>query len=233
VNFFDHLQAATVSGRQYVMDAPLVSQSQNGNISLPLYVAYLCQAYHHVRHTVPLLMATGARLPADKEWLRTAVAEYIEEEIGHEQWILRDIEACGYAADIVEHAVPNLATELLVAYAYDTIQRVNPLGFFGMVHVLEGTSIAVADQAAAGIQQALGLPDKAFSYLRSHGALDQEHVKFFQRLMNRIDDEDEQQLIVHHAQVFYRLFGDVLRGVAAGQVQGLSVKERQGASHAA
>ena len=67
----------------------------------------------------------------------------------------------------------------MVAYAYDTIQRVNPLGFFGMVHVLEGTSIVAADAAAAGIQKTLNLPDEAFSYLRSHGALDQSHVKFF------------------------------------------------------
>jgi pyrroloquinoline quinone (PQQ) biosynthesis protein C len=215
------------------MDAPLVNQSLNGNISLPLYVAYLCQAYHHVRHTVPLLMATGARLSADKEWLRTAVAEYIKEEMGHEQWILSDIEACGYPADTVEHAVPNLATEVLVAYAYDTVQRVSPLGFFGMVDVLEGTSIVAADKAAEAIQRTLGLPDSAFSYLRSHGALDIEHVKFFQGLMNRIVDENEQQLIVHHALVFYRLFGDVLRSVAAEQVQGLAITKNTGASHAA
>lgn len=233
MKFFDYLQAATVSGRQYVMDAPLVNQSLNGNISLPLYVAYLCQAYHHVRHTVPLLMATGARLSADKEWLRTAVAEYIREEIGHEQWILNDIEACGYPADTVEHAVPNLATEILVAYAYDTVQRVSPLGFFGMVAVLEGTSIIAADKAAEGIQRTLGLPDSAFTYLRSHGALDLEHIKFFQGLMNRIDDKAEQQLIIHHAQVFYRLFGDVLRSVAAEQVQGLARAKNSGASHAA
>jgi len=233
MSFFEHLQAATVSGRAYVMDAPLVSLSQRGSVSLPLYVAYLCQAYHHVRHTVPLLMATGARLPADKEWLRSAVADYIGEEIGHEQWILGDIEACGYSADIVAHVAPNLATELLVAYAYDTVQRVNPLGFFGMVHVLEGTSIAVADKAAEGIQHALGLPDNAFRYLRSHGALDQDHVKFFQGLMNRIDDKAEQQLIVHHAQAFYRLFGDVLRSVSADQVLSLPAAKTRGASHAA
>ena len=36
---------------------------------------------------------------------------------------------------------PNVATELMVAYAYDTIQRINPMAFFGMVYVLEGTSI--------------------------------------------------------------------------------------------
>ena len=35
-----------------------------------------------------------------------------------------------------------VATELMVAYAYDTIARGNPVGFFGMVHVLEGTSVS-------------------------------------------------------------------------------------------
>jgi len=100
-----------------------------------------------------------------------------------------------------------------VAYAYDMVFRVNPLGFFGMVHVLEGTSIATADNAATAIQNALFLPDKAFSYLRSHGALDQEHVKFFEALMNRIDDPEAQQLIIHSSKMFYRLYGDIFRSL--------------------
>ena len=58
-----------------------------------------------VRHTVPLLMACGARLPERLEWLREAIAEYIEEEIGHQEWILNDIRACGEIAqvDILHH----------------------------------------------------------------------------------------------------------------------------------
>jgi hypothetical protein len=64
----------------------------------------------------------------------------------------------------------------MVAYAYDTIERRNPLGFFGMVFVLEGTSVALALNAADRIQHTLQLPTTAFSYLRSHGELDQEHV---------------------------------------------------------
>jgi len=98
-----------------------------------------------------------------------------------------------------------------VSYAYDMIDRVNPLGFFGMVHVLEGTSIAIADNAASRIRQALGLPKKAFSYLYSHGALDLEHVKFFEDLMDRIEDPRDQAQIVHAANVFYGLYGNIFR----------------------
>ncbi len=142
-------------------------------------------------------MATGARLPERHGWLRSAVAEYIEEEIGHEEWILNDIAACGFDAEAVRSSQPAVATELMVSYAYDTVQRVNPVGFFGMVHVLEGTSIGLADQAASTIRERLSLPKKAFSYLYSHGALDLEHVKFFEDLMNRIEDPADQAQIVH------------------------------------
>ena len=90
----------------------------------------------------------------------------------------------------------------MVAYAYDTICRVSPLGFFGMVNVLEGTSIKIADLAADKIQKALNLPAKAVTYLRSHGALDQDHIQFYEGLMNNIADLEEQNHIIHAAKVF-------------------------------
>jgi len=233
MNFFDRLQAETESERQYLMVSPLIHQSIAGELTLEHYVAYLCQAYHHVKHTVPLLMAAGARIPESREWLRDAIAEYIEEEHGHQEWILNDVVACGYDRESARKSQPTLATEVMVAYAYDMIDRVSPLGFFGMVQVLEGTSIMAADKAADGIQRSLRLPNKAFSYLRSHGALDQDHVKFFAGLMNRITIPAEQRIIVHSARVFYRLFGDVLRSVAADQISDLAFIAEGGVTNAA
>lgn len=211
--FYDQLQAQTADARAQLFSAPVFEKAFAGDISIELYIDFLTQAYHHVKHTVPLLMTVGGRLPESKEWLRTAVAEYIEEEVGHQEWILNDIAACGADKEAVRHSQPGLHTELMVAYAYDMAQRVNPLGFFGMVHVLEGTSITSADQAAESIQQALSLPDESFSYLRSHGALDQDHVKFFQGLMNQINDPDEQSLIIESAKRFYYLYGNIFRSL--------------------
>ena len=114
-----------------------------------------------------------------------------------------------------------MATELMVAYAYDMVNRVNPLGFFGMVHVLESTSITMADNAASNIKEALGLPTKAFSYLVSHGSLDIEHVKFFESLMDKIDCPKEQALIIQSAKRFYVLYGNIFRSleVSSSQMQ--------------
>jgi len=214
MNFFDQLKVETKLDKKILLSSPIIVKAIDGTITLDEYVAFLEQAYHHVKHTVPLLMATGSRLPENYEWLREAVAEYIEEEIGHQEWILNDIAACGFNKDIARNSNPIASTELMVSYAYDMVQRVNPLGFFGMVHVLEGTSIAVADKAADGILSTLSLPKNAFSYLYSHGSLDQDHVKFFETLMNKINDPNEQKLIVHTAKMFYRLYGDIFRSLS-------------------
>jgi len=217
MSFFDKLNRTSEKHRDYLLSAPIIRTCMSEGLSLEHYVAFLQQAYHHVKHTTPLLMATGARLPESKEWLRDAVAEYIEEELGHQEWILNDIEACGFDKEKARRSTPNFSTEVMVSYAYDTINRVSPLGFFGMVHVLEGTSVNIADLAADKIQKKLGLPDQMFSYLRSHGKLDQDHVKFFEGLMNRIDDLDEQDQIIHAAGRFYRLYGDIFRELSPEQ----------------
>lgn len=213
MSFYEQLQHATADARAHLLTAPVIQQTLAGEITLPTYIAFLTEAYHHVKHTVPLMMAVGARLDEQHGWLRTAAAEYIEEEIGHEEWILNDIRACGANPDAVRHGTPSFATELMVAYAYDTVQRRNPVGFFGMVQVLEGTSIQLATQAAHIIKAKLNLPQQAFSYLLSHGSLDLEHVEFFRGLMDRVDDPADQAAIIHAANRFYQLYGDVFRSL--------------------
>jgi hypothetical protein len=78
-----------------------------------------------------------------------------------------------------------------------------------MVLVLEGTSIQLATNAAQTIQNSLDLPATAFSYLSSHGSLDIDHMKFYESLVNRMDDENDQAAIIHMANMMYRLYGDV------------------------
>jgi pyrroloquinoline quinone (PQQ) biosynthesis protein C len=192
---------------------PVIRDALGGRVTIAEYRRFLAEAYHHVKHTVPLLMACGARLPERLEWLRGAVAEYIEEEYGHHEWILDDIRACGGDADAVRASPPSAATELMVAYAYDTIARGNPAGFFGMVLVLEGTSTALALNAAAALSEHLGVERKALRYLTSHGTLDQQHIGFYESLMDRLTDPADRAAVVHAARMFYRLYGDVFASI--------------------
>jgi len=191
MTFHEQLARATAADRDYLLAAPAIRRCLAGEVTRELYVAFLTQAYHHVRHTVPLLMAVGARLPDRHRWLQRAVLHYLEEETGHEEWILNDIEHAGGDRAAAAASEPAIATEAMVAYAYDTVMRRNPLGFFGMVHVLEGTSVALALNAADRIQQTLGLPSRAFTYLRSHGELDKEHVNDLAAILARFTDAED------------------------------------------
>ena len=209
--FFDQLLADTERERDELLAIPFIQHGRKGEISLESYLAFLTQAYHHVKHTTPLLMACGSRVAHSDEWLRTAMAEYVEEEVGHQEWILNDIAACGADPDAVRNGVADMPAELLCAYAYHVIDRVNPIGFLGMVLVLEGTSIRVATDAAEALRRNLNLPQKAFSYLSSHGSLDQSHMKFYADLVNKIERGEDKALVIHTAKRFFKLYGDVFR----------------------
>jgi pyrroloquinoline quinone (PQQ) biosynthesis protein C len=211
--FFERLQLATEEEREALRAIPFIQHGVRGELALPSYLAFLEQAYHHVKHTLPLLMACGSRIPQDKEWLREAMAHYISEEVGHQEWILNDIRACGGDAERVRNGEPDLPAELMCAYAYHLIERANPVAFLGMVFVLEGTSIALAGRAAEATWQNLGLPKEAFSYLTSHGALDVSHMQFFAAQVNQLESTEDQEAVIRAARVFFRLYGDVFRGL--------------------
>lgn len=217
MTFYDRLVRETDEQRRQLYTVSQLTAGLKGSISRETYVAYLTQAYYHVSHTVPFLMAMGARLPAEKSWLRPAIAEYIKEEIGHEEWILNDIRAAGGDIDSVRNGRPYRQTELLIAYNYDYIARKNPIGFLGMVFMLESTSTEIAKAGADALKTSLGLPQNAFSYLYSHGSLDLEHMEFFKKTVGRIDDTKDQEAIIEVAQTTFLLFADILRAIPMTQ----------------
>jgi pyrroloquinoline quinone (PQQ) biosynthesis protein C len=213
MSFYKQLLTQTESAKQYLLSAPIIEDVFNGKFDIHTYIAFLNQAFHHVQHTAPLLTAATTNLSEQQEWVRKTMDEYIEEERGHEAWILDDIEACGFDRTTFAKAAAPLHSEVMVAYLYDYVTRVNAMGIFGMVLVLEGTSSSLAPAVGKIVQEKLGLPDTAMTYLTTHGELDQDHISYFERAMNKVTDPVDQAAIVHVANQVYRLYGDVYRAI--------------------
>jgi len=214
----------TERARLDFLEIPLIGRTLRGECDRSLYLRFLEQAYHHVRHTCPLMGAALARCTIEDKRLRAALIEYLEEEKGHEAWILDDIEALGGDREMVEHSGGDMPVRILVGYAYYAVEHISPYALLGMVHVLEGMSARLAEPAARAIAAAIGVSGDGaagFSYLRSHGALDKAHVDFFQRLLDGIDQPDAHDAIIEMARVVYRLYGDVFRGLDNDLVAGL------------
>ena len=215
--FFTEIEDTTADLRQQLESAEVIKRCLRGEVELQTYIAFLTEAYHHVKHTVPLLMACGSRLPERLEWLREAVVNYIEEEVGHQEWILNDLQALGVDKEGVRHGKPSIHTELMVSYAYDQVLRNNPVGFFGMVYTLEKTSSTIATFAAEQISTGLSLPREAMSYMISHGSLDVEHMQDFEQIMNRLDSKTDKAAVLHTLPVFYHLYGNIFKSLPVSE----------------
>jgi pyrroloquinoline quinone (PQQ) biosynthesis protein C len=210
---YDDLIRDTAREREFLLSAPVIARCLAGDVDRDLYIRFLTQAYHHVRHTVPLLNAVSERLPERHAWLRAELAQYVAEEQGHDEWILDDIAEAGGDREAAAAAEPAVPTAAMVAFAWGTVLRGNPVGFFGMVHVLEGTSVSLAIRAADSIQSALRLPARAFTYLRSHGELDKEHVQHLRSILERLTDARDGAVVTRCATGIYWLYGHVFRAL--------------------
>jgi len=214
VSFFDRLLRETAGDREAFLAIPLVRQAVAHGASRGLYREFLVQAYHHVKHTFPLLALAASRTTDER--YQDALVEYMREERGHEKWILDDLRAVGGDVEATRNGSPRLPCRIMVGYAYDVVERVSPYALLGSVHVLEGMSVLLADRLADALQSSFAANGGVgFSYLRSHGSLDKSHVDFFKALVDGFDDEATRALIVDQTRVFYRLYGDIFRDLGA------------------
>lgn len=123
VRFFDRIVAETARERERLYATPQIRDGLAGRISRATYIAYLTQAYHHVRHTVPLLEFARSRLAEDQTWLRAAFDDYIDEERGHDDWILNDIRHAGGDPAGVVAGKAHRTTQRMIDEAWPLVGR--------------------------------------------------------------------------------------------------------------
>jgi pyrroloquinoline quinone (PQQ) biosynthesis protein C len=214
MSFYERLTSETSADRDAFLTIPLVQHALKSGAPRGLYLSFLGEAYHHVKHTFPLLALAASRTTDER--YQDALVEYMKEERGHENWILDDICALGGNADAVREQGPGMACRIMVGYAYYAIEHISPYAMLGSVHVLEGLSVMFADRLADVMKTSLGLSgDVGFSYLRSHGSLDIEHVAFFRTLVDGFDQPEAQRVIIENSKIFYRLYGGIFRDLGA------------------
>jgi pyrroloquinoline quinone (PQQ) biosynthesis protein C len=208
---FQQLIQKTAPARQQFMEIALIQEVLRKGASNDLYLDFLTQAYHHVKCTAPLLASAAGRCSVDDYVYQAALFEYIEEERGHELWILEDINALGGNAEEVRRSAPRLPCKVMVGHAYYLIDRVSPYAMLGMIHVLEGMAVALASKAVSAIRSSIAsTTDEGFKYLTTHSDLDIGHAEFFEGLIDKVDRR-HLPLVIETSTDFYKLYGDLFR----------------------
>lgn len=143
-----------------------------------LYQEYLCTMHCIVRSSVPLMETAIARAhELEGDPVAAGVAAYLEshvdEERGHDEWVLQDLEATGFDRNEPLRRIPPPAVAALVGSQYYWIRHHHPVALLGHIAVVEGYPPSVS--LAQTLEQRTGFGPDAFRSLARHSMLDIHH----------------------------------------------------------
>ncbi len=140
---------------------------------------YLFCIHTIIRASVPVMAAALARAreraaddPAAAA-LAAYLAQHVDEERGHDDWLLDDLEELGVSRESVWSRMPSPTVAALVGAQYYWIHHHHPIAVLGYIAVLEGTP--PDESAIAQVIERTGLPARAFRTFIKHARLDPHH----------------------------------------------------------
>jgi pyrroloquinoline quinone (PQQ) biosynthesis protein C len=211
MSFFITLVENSDASRRSIEASPRVHAMMHKGLALPEYLAFLRDLYHIVWHFCPIMAAAASRCDDSLRTVRYELYERIEEEKGHEDWVLQDISALGGATGGKDVAAPSAPVRAMIGFNYYGVERVHPCSVLGMLYVLEVVASVYGGKATDSIARAIGRdPGKGgFRFLSSHATMDVDHMAKLNVLLKKIDQPAAQAAVISSAQVNFHQFGQL------------------------
>lgn len=209
--FFLDLVSRTDEARRGFETHPVVMDAVAKGMSLERYRRLLLELYHVVWHFNPVCAAAASRLPDEHRQIRYFLYEHMHEEMGHEQWVVNDLEAVGVApAQSVQHA-PSAYTLALNGYNYWAADRRHPCSVLGMLYALEVIASVYGGPFASAITESLLLEgDRGISFIGSHATMDAKHMAELREILNTLHDEAAREAVVESTLVNFHHFTHIV-----------------------
>ena len=143
------------------------------------YPEYLITVHGVIRGSVPLMESAlhQARATASSDPVADGLADYleqhIEEELGHDEWVLEDLEVLGVDRTNVLSRVPSPAVAGMIGSQYYWALHYHPVAVLGYMTVTEG--YPTPPKLIERLIESTGLPRRAFRTLMEHAELDPHH----------------------------------------------------------
>jgi hypothetical protein len=165
-----------------------------------LWPRYLVST-HTVIRTTEALMETAvgrARQLADTDPIAAGAAEYferhIDEERGHDEWVLDDLELLGVARHDVVRRIPSVTAARLVGAQYYWILHYHPVALFGYFAVKEG--FPPQPELIEELVERTGYPRAVFHSFAAHGEIDPYHLEELEEALDSLPLMREHETVV-------------------------------------
>jgi pyrroloquinoline quinone (PQQ) biosynthesis protein C len=213
MSFFITLVEMTDAARRGLEEIPKMHTMIHHGLKLPEYRAFLHDLYHIVWHFCPIMAAAAGRCDDRYREVRYELYERIEEEKGHETWVLEDIEAVGGDVAGARANPPSAPVQAMIAFNYHGAERVHPCSVLGMLYMLEVVSSVYAGRVSDSIAAAIGRSVEAggFKFLSSHATMDVDHLAKLNLLVKKVEEPAAQESIINSTRVNFYQFGLMFR----------------------
>lgn len=214
MKFFLALVTQTDEARRTFENHPVVMDAVAQGLSQERYQKFLLELYHLVWHFNTVSAAATSRLADSHRQVRYFLYQHMQEEKGHEDWVLNDLAALGVSRDTALAYAPSADTLALTGYNYWAADRKHPCSVLGMLYVLEviasvyGGPLANAQKERLLLQGELGV-----SFINSHATLDAEHMRELREIADTLDDAESQASIVESALVNFHHFTRIVQAL--------------------
>ncbi len=213
MSFFITLVESSDASRRALEAEPRVHAMVHHGLTLDEYRAFLHDLYHIVWHFCPVMAAAAARCGDEFRSVRYELYERIEEEKGHDSWVLEDIGALGGDVSATHATLPSAPVQAMIGFNYYAAEHVHPCSVLGMLYVLEVIASVYGGRVSDAIARKIGCDVAAggFKFLSSHATMDLDHMASLNRLVKTIKDPAAQAAIIRSTNVNFHQFGQIFR----------------------
>ena len=153
-----------------------------------------------VWHFNPVCAAAASRIDDRHQAVRYFLYQHMQEEKGHEEWVMNDLEAIGVSRQQALAYQPSRLMLGFNGYNYWAADRKHPLSVLGMLYTLEVVASVYGGSLAAAIRESLLLEaDRGVSFISSHAELDAQHMVELRVVLNSVQDDEAKGAIIESA----------------------------------
>lgn len=215
---FVELVTRTDEDRRAFETHPVVVDAVAQGMSVERYRALLLELYQVVWYFNPVCAAAASRMgtPAREslQAVRHFLYEHMHEEMGHEQWVLNDLDAIGVAGEAARAHGPSVHTLALVGYNHWAAERRHPCSVLGMLYALEVIASVYGGPFASAIRESLLLDgDRGVSFIDSHATMDAQHMAELRLVLNKLDGEEALAAVVESTRVNFHHFTRIIEAI--------------------
>lgn len=145
----------------------------------------------------------------DREFadVRSVVISHAKDEHKDYEILEQDYVAAGGELADIQNADRNPGTEALHGFLMYRASHSNPVDLIGAMWIIEGLGQKMAAGWADQINKLIGGKGEAITFMRYHGANDEDHMEKLYELIDRVcKTEDDTKAIVRTATVVGRLY---------------------------